>query len=78
MRQKRIAAEIRAELVGHSFETTMKHSSPKQSEIERAVGAIDDASTIYEHYGLISLVIGAWFLITFSIIPAGLRLICFP
>jgi len=46
MRQKGISAEIRAELAGHSLETTMKYGSPKRQEIERAVQALDDAATI--------------------------------
>jgi hypothetical protein len=38
-------AEIRAELAGHSLETTMKYGSPKRPEIERAVAVLDGAIT---------------------------------
>jgi hypothetical protein len=37
---------VRAELAGHSLETTMKYGSPKREEIERAVAALDDAATV--------------------------------
>ncbi len=46
LRQKGISAEIRAELAGHSLETTMKYGKPKRPEIERAVAVLDDAVTI--------------------------------
>jgi hypothetical protein len=46
LRQKGTSAEIRAELAGHSLETTMKYGSPKRQEIERAVAVLDDAVTI--------------------------------
>jgi integrase/recombinase XerC len=46
LRRAGVSAEIRAELAGHSLETTMKYGSPKREEIERAVAALDDAGTI--------------------------------
>ena len=46
LRRAGISAEIRANLAGHSLETTMKYGAPKRDEIKRAMAALDDAITL--------------------------------
>jgi site-specific recombinase XerD len=46
LRKAGVSAEVRAEMAGHSLETTMKYGSPKLEEKRRAADLLDDAVTI--------------------------------
>lgn len=46
LRKAGVSAEVRAELAGHSLETTMRYGSPKLEEKARAAELLDDAVTI--------------------------------
>jgi len=44
-RKAGVSAEVRAEMAGHSLETTMRYGSPKLEEKQRAAELFDDAVT---------------------------------
>ncbi len=46
LRKAGVSAEVRAEMAGHSLETTMRYGSPKLEEKQRAADLLDDAVTI--------------------------------
>jgi site-specific recombinase XerD len=46
LRKAGVSPEVRAEMAGHSLETTMKYGSPKLEEKQRAADLLDDAMTI--------------------------------
>ena len=46
LRKVGVSAEVRAEMAGHSLETTMKYGSPKLEEKQRAAELLDEAVTI--------------------------------
>jgi hypothetical protein len=46
LRKAGVSAEVRAEMAGHSLETTMKYGSPKLEEKQRAADLLDNVVTI--------------------------------